>query len=673
MTCHVDADGRASPIATSLLLTFDVTLLDEAAPVVISSQLMNRQDGEDEYHVTAAALGEGLDPRRSRRFDHRVLEPVLQRHDPSADDQGEVVLGYRCANSRMTMACGYRHLVDTACGYRVDTQVNDDIAKTVFTVRAEPGQTFRLVKLVSYHTSTGVPAQELADRCSRTLDRAVVDGVDTIVSEQADWLDAFWEASDVEIHGDEAAQQAMRWNLYQLAQASARTQEQGIAAKGVTGARLRGPLLLGHRDLRRCRSSPTPTPTSPASCCASAGAMLPIARQRAVDLNGAGAMYPWRTINGEEASAYYAAGTAQYHINAAIMFALKRYLDATGDIYFLADEGVEMLVETARMWEDLGFYAVNGERVFRIHGVTGPDEYTTVVNDNLYTNVMARFNLRYAARTVELLRDWNHEAYERLVRRVGLGDDETERWNEAAQAMYIPYDERLGIHPQDDNFLDREPWDFEHTPPDRYPLLLHYHPLVIYRHQVLKQADVVLAMVLRGEHFSLEQKRRNFDYYDPITTGDSSLSACVQAVAAAQIGYDELAIDYFCEALYVDLADSHGNTADGVHIASAAGVWGALVFGFAGMYDNGVALRFAPSLPAGVGRLLVPAGSSRQPDARRRRRRGLPRHRARRSARSRSSTTTRRCGSTSASSHRIPFRSYAAEPGTPHPDDMDVA
>ena len=425
----------------------------------------------------------------------------------------------------------------------------------------------------------------------------------------------------------------MRWNLYQLAQASARTQEQGIAAKGVTGAGYEGHYFWD-TEIYVLPFLAYTSPDIARKLLRFRWAMLPIARQRAVDLNGAGAMYPWRTINGEEASAYYAAGTAQYHINAAIMFALKRYLDATGDIYFLADEGVEMLVETARMWEDLGFFAANGDRAFRIHGVTGPDEYTTVVNDNLYTNVMARFNLRYAARSVELLAEWNEQAYERLVRRVGLGDDETKRWNEAAQAMYIPYDERLGIHPQDDSFLDREPWDFEHTPPDRYPLLLHYHPLVIYRHQVLKQADVVLAMVLRGEHFSLEQKRRNFDYYDPITTGDSSLSACVQAVAAAQIGYDELAFDYFCEALYVDLADAHRNTADGVHIASAGGVWGALVFGFAGMYDNGVALRFAPSLAARLGRLLVPDRSSRQPDPRRRRHRRLPGHRDRRSARS---------------------------------------
>ena len=211
---------------------------------------------------------------------------------------------------------------------------------------------------------------------------------------------------------------------------------------------------------------------------------------------------------------------------------------------------------------------------------------------------MARFNMRYAARVVELLEGWDGDAYASLCRRVGLQPDETKRWTRAAESMYLPYDDELGIHPQDDNFLEREPWDFDGTPPEKYPLLLHYHPLVIYRHQVLKQADVVLAMVLRGDQFSLDQKRRNFDYYDPITTGDSSLSACVQAMAAAQIGYEELAVEYFREALFVDLADTHGNASDGVHVASTGGVWGTIAFGFAGLFDHGTALRFTPSLPS---------------------------------------------------------------------------
>jgi alpha,alpha-trehalose phosphorylase len=277
---------------------------------------------------------------------------------------------------------------------------------------------------------------------------------------------------------------------------------------------------------------------------------------------------------------------------------LERYLNATGDVEFLIHEGAEMMVETARLWEDLGFYATNGDASFHIHSVTGPDEYTTVVNDNTYTNMMARFNLSFAAKAVEFIADWETASFDRLRRRTGLDRSEIAAWHRAADAMFIPYDETLGIHPQDTNFLERERWDFENTPSDRYPLLLNYHPLVIYRFQVLKQADVVLAMYMRSESFTRDEKRRDFDYYDPITTNDSSLSACVQAIVAAEIGHDSLAFEYFQHALFLDLCNLHGNTPDGVHIASCGGVWAALVHGFAGMVDNGEWLRFEPRLPA---------------------------------------------------------------------------
>ncbi|MCP3989049.1 MAG: glycoside hydrolase family 65 protein, partial [Actinomycetia bacterium] len=391
-------------------------------------------------------------------------------------------------------------------------------------------------------------------------------------------------------------QQALRWNLFQLAQASARTHAQGVAAKGVTAGGYDGHYFwdtevyvvpfLAYTD-----------PEAARKMIRFRWKMLDAGRRRARMLNERGALYPWRTINGEEASAYYAAGTAQYHINAAVVFALRRYLEATGDIEFLAHEGAEILVETARLWADLGFWSTNGGKTFHIHRVTGPDEYTTVVNDNTYTNVMARFNLRYAAHVIRFLAEWNREMFDRVQRSTGLELDELDAWDAAADAMFIPFDDEQEIHPQDSTFLDLEPWNWDDTPDDRYPLLLHYHPLVIYRHQVLKQADVVLAMFLRSEHFSVEQKRRNFDYYDPITTGDSSLSACVQAIVAGMVGYEDLAVDYFTRALYLDLCNSHGNTADGVHIASAGGVWAGIVHGFAGMTEYGDRIEFAPRLP----------------------------------------------------------------------------
>jgi alpha,alpha-trehalose phosphorylase len=580
------------------VMHLEVTLLDGTAPIVVSSQLLNRQDGEDEYHVPSAALGEGKDPRQARKFDRRVLEPRLQRHD-DADHHagGTITLGYRCAHSGMTLAAAYRHDVLASCPVEVDTEIGPDLAKSVFSFRAEAGQTIRITKFVAYHSSRGIPAEELADRCSRTIERARHEGLDSLRAEQQAWLDHFWDRSDVRVEGDPAAQQAIRWNLFQLAQASARTHEQGIPAKGVTAGGYDGHYFWD-TEVYVVPFLASTNPDAARKLLRFRFHMLDAARARAAELSQRGALYPWRTINGEEASAYYAAGTAQYHINAAVVYALERYLRATDDQAFLAREGAEMLVETARLYEDLGFYSVNGGEHFHIHGVTGPDEYTTVVNDNLYTNVMARFTMRYAAISLTELHDHDPDAYAAVERATGVTADEIAGWHRACDAMYLPYDAELGIHPQDASFLDREPWDFAGTPADQYPLLLHFHPLVIYRHQVLKQADVVLAMFLRGEHFDVEQKRRNFDYYDPITTGDSSLSACVQSIAAAEVGYDDLAFDYFRQSLYLDLADTHGNTADGVHIANAGGVWSALVHGFAGLVDDGDAVSVSPRLPA---------------------------------------------------------------------------
>jgi len=276
------------------------------------------------------------------------------------------------------------------------------------------------------------------------------------------------------------------------------------------------------------------------------------------------------------------------------MYALRKYVQATGDELFLEDYGAEMLVETARLWLDLGFYSHSKGGKFCINAVTGPDEYNTVVNNNAYTNLMARENLRYAAQTVESLRATAPEAYNALVHKTALEPSEVGSWTRAAESMYVPYDEKLRIIPQDDNFLDREPWDFQNTPRHHYPLLLFYHPLNIYRKQVIKQADVVLAMFLLGSTFSPEAKQRNFEFYDPLTTGDSSLSSCIEAIIAAQIGNMEKAFRYGMAALLMDLADVGGNVKDGCHIASMGGTWMMLTYGFGGMRDDDGTLSFWP-------------------------------------------------------------------------------
>ncbi len=574
-----------------VVMTYEVELLDHPAPVVVSSQIVNRQDHrpEDEPRERAA-----LDPRLAKVFDHQVFQPRVREQDGQ-----RLLLGYRTTNSGMKLGIGVDHEITTDAQYETETSFIDGAGgKLVLTADAEPGAPIRIVKYVTYQHSRNVPARELVDRCSRTLNRAMRDGVDVLLAAQEENLRTFWARADVKVTTEEAGdqvQQAVRWNLFQLAQASWRAEGAGIPAKGLTGQAYEGhyfwdaevyvlPFLAYTqpriaRNLLRFRHS-----------------MLDMARHRAREMTQRGALFPWRTINGEEASAYYQAGTAQYHINADIAHAIRKYIDVRGDIGFLGEVGAEILVETARMWEDLGFYGEDG--CFHIHGVTGPDEYTTVVNDNAFTNLMARLNLNYAAFAVRLLEKEQPDDYKALVHEVGLQEGEVEAWEQAARKMYVAFDEARGIHPQDTSFLEKERWDLHGTPRDKFPLLLHFHPLVIYRYQVIKQADIVLAMFLLGNEFSLEQKRRNFDYYDPLTTGDSSLSACVQSIVAAEVGDDRKAIEYFRYALMMDLADIAGNVSDGVHVASTGGVWMALTHGFAGLRDFDGNLSLHPHLPA---------------------------------------------------------------------------
>ena len=574
------------------VFTYEVTMLRGRAPIIVSSQVLNRQDGFDEYHGSPAA---GMpDPRKASTFEGRVLDPRANWHSES-----RMLLGYQCVNSGMTLAVGADHTIETENRYEERVSTEPDQGKHVFRVRAEEGVPIRITKVVAYHSSrsSSLPTRELFDRCRRTLDRAAQMGVDSIVDEQRRWLEEYWANTDVRVSGQPAVQQAIRWCLFQLAQAAARADQMGVAAKGTSGSGYEGHYFWD----TEVYVIPFLSYTNPAMA---RNALrfrinqLPAAITRAKEMTMHGALYPWRTINGEEASAYYAAGTAQFHIDADIAYALCKYVDVTGDVDLLLRGGLAVLVETARMWADLGFWRVaEDNRQFHIHGVTGPDEYTTVVNNNLYTNVMAKMNLQRAAETVYHLRARDPDAYQVLARRLGLADEEPVAWEDCARHMFIPHDEKLGIHPQDEHFLDRELWDSQSTPEDQYPLLLHYHPLVIYRYQVLKQADVVLALFLQSQEFTFDEKRADFEYYDPITTGDSTLSAVVQSIIAAEVGYHRMALDYFYAGLFVDLADLHSNASDGIHIASAGGVWNCLVHGFGGMRHVRDVVSFDPRLP----------------------------------------------------------------------------
>jgi alpha,alpha-trehalose phosphorylase len=534
-------------------------------------------------------------PRRSG--DPRVaaiLESPLVSEDHNVYDgeNARVVLVHKTRVSGLRMAAGMSHVITGPEKMACRTEAYPDLGRATVASQVSPGERLHLVKYIGYGWSSQRTRPALIDQVVGALAAAHLTGWKGLLAEQRQYLDEFWDGADVIVDGDAEIQQAVRFGLFHILQAGARAEFRPIAAKGLTGTGYDGHTFWDTETFVLPVLTYTQPPAA-ADVLRWRHLVLPEARQHAADLGLDGAAFPWRTIRGQETSGYWPAGTAAFHINADIADAVVRYLDATQDEAFERTCALELLVETARLWRSLGQHDAEGR--FRIEGVTGPDEYSAVKDNNVYTNLMAQRNLRCAADLAEKLPE--------AAQALGVTTEESASWRDAAAAMYIPFDDRLGVHPQHDGFTDYARWDFKNTPEDHYPLLLHYPYFQLYRKQVVKQADLVLAMQLRPDAFTAEQKARNFAYYEPLTVRDSSLSACTQAVIAAEVGQLDLARDYLAEAALMDLADVEHNTSDGVHMASLAGAWLALVAGFGGMRAGAGTLAFSPRLPGGIGSL----------------------------------------------------------------------
>jgi alpha,alpha-trehalose phosphorylase len=535
-------------------------------------------------------------PQRSK--DPRVAavleNPLVSEEHQCSNDNGptRALLVHKTRASGLRVAAAMSHVITgpEKMAHRVESF--PDLGRLTVAAEVPAGEKIELVKFIGYGWSSTRSKPALVDQVSAALAAAHLTGWDGMLAEQRAYLDEFWEGADVELEGDAEIQQAVRFGLFHILEAGARAEYRPIPAKGLTGTGYDGHTFWDTETF----VLPVLMYTHPS---AAADALrwrhltLDEARRHAAELGLNGAAFPWRTIRGQECSGYWPAGTAAFHINADIADAVVRYLDATEDTKFEQEVGLELLVETARLWRSLGQHDAAGN--FRIEGVTGPDEYSAVKDNNIYTNLMAQRNLASAADLAVKLPDQSE--------RLGVTTEEIASWRDAAAAMYIPFDDRLGVHPQHEGFTDYARWDFKNTGEDKYPLLLHFPYFQLYRKQVVKQADLVLAMYMRPEAFTPEQKARNFAYYEPLTVRDSSLSACTQGVVAAEVGQLDLAHDYLAEAALMDLRDVEHNTSDGVHMASLAGSWMALVAGFGGMRAGAGSLAFSPRLPGGIAAL----------------------------------------------------------------------
>ena len=527
---------------------------------------------------------------RDPRVAAQLKAPLRSEYHGVRNTRG--LLMHCTKQSGLRVGAGMDHLIDGPDNLGVESESYADVARVTVTGFLKPGERLRIIKFVSYGWSGARSLPAVRDQVEAALVAARQTGWEGLLDEQREFLDDFWGRADVELDGDAEIQQAVRLGLFHLLQAGARAEARAIPAKGLTGPGYDGHTFWDTETF----VLPVLTYTVPEAAAAALRwrhSTLPDAFERARQLGLKGAAFPWRTINGQECSGYWPAGTAAFHITADIAGAVTRYVHATGDEAFEQTAGLDLLAATARLCRSIGHHDAAGR--FRIDGVTGPDEYSAVADNNVYTNLMAKRNMQAAADTAK--------RYPERARELGIDEEEMASWRDAAEAMFVPYDEALGVHPQAEGFTSHEVWDFAGTSPDQYPLLLHFPYFDLYRKQVVKQADLVMAMHMVPDAFTEEQKQRNFAYYERLTVRDSSLSACIQSAVAAQVGHLRLAYDYLAEAALMDLMDLEHNTRDGLHIASLAGSWIALVSGFGGMHRHDSTIGFAPRLPEGISRL----------------------------------------------------------------------
>ncbi|MFV0466810.1 MAG: glycoside hydrolase family 65 protein [Lachnospiraceae bacterium] len=470
-------------------------------------------------------------------------------------------------------------------------QTKADRIAVAFDTTIHAAEAVTLTKYTVFADS--IRENDLKAAARRDLHTALKEPMSFWYRKQMEYLQSFWDQSSLEIEGDDDLSLAVRYNLFQLIQSVGKDEFCNIAAKGLSGEGYEGHYFWDTEMYLQ----PFFTLTNPLvakNLISYRHSTLEEARVNAKVLgHKKGVLYPWRTIMGKECSGYFPSGTAQYHINGDIAYSVISYYLATEDIDFIAEKGAEIVIETARLWMDLGnFYQDH----FEIHEVTGPDEYTCMINNNYFTNASAQYNLHWAILFCELLK--KEGRYHALAIKLNLKEEELAQFALAEQKMLLLYDEELGINPQDDSFLSKPVWDIEGTPKEQFPLLLHYHPLTLYRFQVCKQADTVFAHFIYEDAQSIETIRNSFAYYEKVTTHDSSLSTCIFSIMASKLGQKEKAYEYFGDSAKLDLFNTHNNTKDGIHTANMGGNYMAVVYGFAGLRLKEKGLYFAPSLPS---------------------------------------------------------------------------
>lgn len=502
---------------------------------------------------------------------------------------------YRTKTEGFKIGIVFGHTLSKAPETSAASTMNDTLIHKV-SVALSSGETLSMIKNTSFYTSFDQNKEcDLIEKAAGTIRQDMSDGFERLLQEQSDFWERYWETADIEIKGNDADQQMMRFNLFQLRQNHPEDDRMSISATGVTGNNYGG-LVFWDTEIYMNPYFIYTQPELVRSLLMYRYFILDHARRRAKEVEGVGALFSWMSISGEETNALPECSTAQIHINCDVAYVIKQYFLATGDVGFMYNYGAEILFETARYYAERGKYIAAKGNKFCFNCVCGPDEYGCSVNNNTYTNLMVQIHFNFATDIYRRMKKESPMLLERLAEKIGLKEEESASWKKAAENMYINYNEELGVYAQDDLYLYKDPVDMSKLPRN-FDIRYSYYPINLWRMQITKQADLVLALFLAGDQFSLEEKRANYAFYEPRTCHGSSLSPCIHSIIASEIGLHEDAYDFFHQSLYMDNNDFRGNTKGGIHFACAGGTWMAMVNGFAGMRDYDDEFILNPHLP----------------------------------------------------------------------------
>ncbi|MBD3418786.1 MAG: hypothetical protein GF398_01585 [Chitinivibrionales bacterium] len=496
--------------------------------------------------------------------------------------------------SQFTIGIAWQHALTGAENVSEISVSTDSSIETVFAYEAQENKPVVLDKHLAFVTSMNTGSDNVLRNASDICAQDTQNGFDMLMQEQRKSWQAFWDIADIEIDGPVEDQQALRFSIFHLRQSHPRDDRISISATGLTGDTYQCHVLWD-TEIYILPQFLFTQPEMVRSLLVYRHSILDKAREWAREMEGRGALYAWMSTMGEPCSGTL--GLDSYHINCAVAYAVRQYVTVTNDTNFLYKYGAEMLFEMSRYMLDLGCYSPARDGAFCINTVTGPDEYGYAVNNNCYTNVLTQLMLNYAAETYNQMRTQAPDALKALAEKISLQESEPADWKKTADAMYIPFSEKLGVHAQDDGYLFLDPVDMTTIP---YYINLYdvSYPVSVYRKQVTKQADVVLLMFLCDELFFTDVKIANYDYYEPRTNHGSSLSPGIHAIVAAQLGRMEESYDYLRQSALLDLYNFRRNTSEGVHLSCSGAVWMAVVHGFAGLRWQGEKLSLDPKLPA---------------------------------------------------------------------------